>query len=249
MISAVCPNTTAGVVSCEKAAQHPFNTGRGRGHRCLTNEAKALVDGDVRLLAVGRISNFCQRYTVGPVADISIYLERPTNVRVIFSSLIGLVGSDTSPLDWASLISSFSSSILRCWGAKTSVALTIRPQIGTEPLFLSRQSKAFITCGKVPVRVIRLRNKPMVISPGVRSPSAKLRNRIHDSRSQIMNYIIALARLCLACRINALNGGTTSKCGRRPLVPSPLPKTLSGTAGNTRNLPWHLGLLVDRPLR
>ena len=49
---------------------------------------------------------------------------------------------------------------------------------------------------------------------GVAPPGSKLTNRIHESRSRIMNSIFASERLCRACRIGALNIDTGSKAGR-----------------------------------
>ena len=89
------------------------------------------------------------------------------------------------------------------------------------PFFRSCQSNAFITRFSVPLSVSLSRNSRIVFSSGVGAPRSNPRNRIHDSRSRIMNSIRASERLCCACRISALNIDTGSNGGRPPFDPSP----------------------------
>ena len=74
---------------------------------------------------------------------------------------------------------------------------------------------------KVPVSVNLLRNRRMMFSSGVGPPKSKSRNRIHESRSRIINSILASLSLCWACRIRILNIDTGSNGGRPPLESSP----------------------------
>ena len=178
-------------------------------------KTKTAIDADVRLVTEHR-----QGLTVVPIAHFAADFQRPARIRIFLRPFDEFVG-----LNLQSALARFDGPPLRIGiallGAGTRLASTICSDIVMQPFLWSCRSNSFITRFRAPVPVNLLRNRRMPLSSGVGSPKSESRNRIHESRSRIINSICASLRLCWACRIRISNTDTGSNGGHTPLEPSP----------------------------